>query len=85
MDHQLEATERQALEAMRQALQLEALPIDPPGWFSASEMARQWGSSESSVRRALRAKVAGGIVEEMLAVKTMPAGRVRVRLYRPKT
>ena len=81
MEHELEATEAQALDAIRQALQVGTLPIDPPGWFTAAQIA-DGRCSESTVRRSLRGKVASGEFEKVTAIKLINGTRVRTSVYR---
>ena len=84
MEHELEATEAQALDAIRQALQVGTLPVDPPGWFTISQIA-DGRCSESTLRRALRARVASGEFEKMTAIKLINGTRVRTSVYRKST
>jgi len=83
-EYQLGASEAQAVEAMRQALQIEVFPIDPPGWLAASQMAAEWGMCAGTVRGIMRGKVADGLAEEITAIMTINGRRSKTRVYRPK-
>ena len=84
MERELDITEAELWEAFDQALQVQPMDEDAPGFKTIIELAEQYSMSPSPMRRKVQVALRAGTLERRKVRRAINSRRIMVWVYRPK-